>query len=515
LNPLRLPSLVALPLIALISTVNLAGCAAATPDASPRAEIAAGTLEGVWIDEPDAGAIFRGVPFAAPPVGALRWRAPAPVAAWSGLREARDFEPACMQGGYIEAWYANVAESFGADRSDAPRPTGESEDCLYLNIWTPALDPEEPAPVLIYIHGGSYQGGWAYEPDYHGEAFVRNGVLVVSIAYRLGAFGYLAPEGENPNLGLMDQLAALEWVRDNIASFGGDPHRVVIAGESAGAAAVGTLLAVPAADGLIAGAISQSGGWEYNALGSAEAAREAFGRLAAELEGAPRDASAEAVLAAAGAALGDYDFGPVVDGDFLPVEPSQRLADGSLINVPLIIGTNHDEWLSYLDPDAAGADIGQWRARMGDELVDRLIAEAGEAGALDLLETAEQMRCPGYRLAEVLARQGQPVYFYRFDRVRPGEFAQSLGAYHGAELPYVFDTHAGWIPTAAEDRQLSGQMNAAWARFIRSGDPDLEGAADWPEFGATGEMLVWSDTLTVTTPGDRDICAILDEAPGE
>jgi para-nitrobenzyl esterase len=480
LNPMRLPSL-----IALIAMVITAGCAREASPASPRAQIGAGALEGVWIGEAGGAAIFRGVPFAAPPVGERRWQPPAAVTAWSGLRAAHDFAPACMQGGYIETWYGDVAQSFGAERADAPRPTGEAEDCLYLNIWTPALNPGAPAPVLVFIHGGSYKGGWAYEPDYHGEAFLRDGVLVVYIAYRLGAFGYLAPAGENPNPGLMDQLAALQWVRENIGAFGGDPDRVTIAGESAGAASVGTLLAVPAAGGLIQGAISQSGGWEYSALGSAAAAREAFDRLAAEIDGAPRAASAKAVLAAAGSALVGHDFGPVVDGDLLPVEPSQRLLDGSLIHVPLIIGTNHDEWLSYLDPQTRDADLARWRARLGDTALDTLIAEAGEAGALDRLETAEQMRCPGYRLAEAAVRQGMPVYLYRFDRVRSGEFAQTLGAYHGAELPYVFDTHDSWLPTAPADRQLSALMNAAWAQFVRSGHPGIEGGVDWPEFGAT------------------------------
>lgn len=510
MNPLRL-----LSSIILSAAFGVAGCAAETPDTSPRTEISTGALEGAWIADPGGAAVFRGIPFAAPPVGDLRWRPPAAVTAWDGVRTATGFGAACMQGGYIENWYANVAESFGADRADAPRPTGESEDCLYLNIWTPEPDPEAAAPVLVFIHGGSYQGGWAYEPDYHGEAFVRNGVLVVSIAYRLGAFGYLAPAGEPPNPGLMDQLAALQWVHDNIAAFGGDPQRVTIAGESAGAAAVGTLLAVPEADGLIHGAISQSGGWEYTALGSAEAARDAFDRLAAELDGDPRDASADALLAAARSALSDYDFGPVVDGDLIPVEPRQRLQDGSLIDIPLIIGTNHDEWLSYLDPDAAETDLAQWRESIGPSLVDRLVAEAGEAGALDRLETAKQMRCPGYALAEAAVRQGAPVYLYSFDRVRIGDFAQTLGAYHGAELPYVFDTHADWLPTVAVDRQLSAMMNAAWAQFVRSGHPGIERQVDWPEFGATDEMMIWSDSPTRATPGDRDLCAILDEAPGE
>lgn len=219
-------------LSAAIAATVLSGCALEeTPDTPLEAATRYGPVTGL---PSGSGAVFKGVPFAAAPVGERRWRAPTPPSPWSETRRAHDFAPACMQGPHIEDWYADVAEAFGAERSVVPAPSGVSEDCLYLNIWTPDLNPAEPAPVMIYFHGGSYRGGWSYEPNYHGMAFAERGVVLVTAAYRLGAFGYLAPpelasdEGRHP--GLLDQIAALEWVRDNIAAFGGNPANVTIFG---------------------------------------------------------------------------------------------------------------------------------------------------------------------------------------------------------------------------------------------------------------------------------------------
>jgi para-nitrobenzyl esterase len=275
----------------------LVGCKGPAPEL-PRVETESGPLIGLAFDRHPDGGVFKGVPFAAPPVGALRWKAPPPVEAWSVERPAQSFAPACMQTRSNVDWYADIAESFGQPRDRAPEPLSVSEDCLYLNIWTPDLQPDANAPVMVYIHGGSYTGGWSYEPDYHGDAFADQGVVLVSIAYRLGAFGYLAPDtpDSTANAGLLDQIAALEWVQANISAFGGDPDRVTIFGESAGAAAVGALMASPAADGLFHRAISQSGGFEYAADRPAETAHTAFDRLAEALEGDPRNVPAEDIL---------------------------------------------------------------------------------------------------------------------------------------------------------------------------------------------------------------------------
>jgi para-nitrobenzyl esterase len=495
--------------------LGLSACApdAAAPDAAalaPTAVTSSGALTGRALDGAPAGGVFAGVPFAAPPVGARRWRAPAPVEASSEPLNATSFPPACMQTSAITDWYADVAEGVGAPRNVAAAPAGVSEDCLYLNIWTPDLTPGTPAPVMVYIHGGSYTSGWSYEPNYHGEAFAARGVVLVSIAYRLGAFGYLAPDapGATANAGLLDQIAALEWVRDNIAAFGGDPGRVTIFGESAGAAAVGALITAPPARGLFHRAISQSGGFEMVTERTPQSANEAFQSLAAALDDDPMDVPAQDILIAAGDALSGYDYGPVLGAAALPVSPWQAIENGDVSPTPLMIGVNRDEWLMYLDPETQDADLAAWRDWAGDEAVDAVLADAHTIpAALDRLETASLMRCPGRALARAVARSGAPVFMYRLDRVREG--ADSLGAYHGAELPYVFDTHDAWLPTTAEDEALGRAMNAAWARFASAGDPNGDGGPSWPEYGASGDLLVWDVEPRAGAPLDIELCAPL------
>ncbi|WP_439636255.1 carboxylesterase/lipase family protein [Oceanicaulis sp.] len=498
------------------SLITGAGCAllalsACTTQTSgpPRVETQSGPLIGLTFNRHPNGGVFKGVPFAAPPVGALRWKAPPPVEAWSVERPAQSFAPACMQTRSNVDWYADIAESFGQPRDRAPEPLSVSEDCLYLNIWTPDLQPGTNAPVMVYIHGGSYTGGWSYEPDYHGNVFADHDVVLVSIAYRLGAFGYLAPDTPDgtANAGLLDQIAALEWVQANINAFGGDPDQVTIFGESAGAAAVGALIASPAEDGLFHRAISQSGGFEYAADRPARTAHAAFDRLAEALEGDPLDASAEDVLQTAGEVLPDYDFGPVYGPSELPVSPGDALRQGALNAVPLIIGTNRDEWRMYVDADRLDATLEGWREQVGDAAVQRLIAEEGsQLGAVDRLETAQWMRCPGQALARGVSAQGAQVYLYRFERVRDGA-DDALRAYHGAELPYVFNTHDAWIPTNTTDRALSASMNESWARFARTGDPNpVTETTTWPEYSATGALLIWDETITEGAPLDGALC---------
>lgn len=478
----------------------------------PRVETDSGPISGLFLDGHPNGGVFKGVPFAAPPVGALRWHAPLPVETWRAERPAHTFAPACLQTRSIVDWYGDIAESFGQSRDQAPEPQGLSEDCLYLNIWTPDLAPDTQAPVMVYIHGGSYTGGWSYEPNYHGEAFADHGVVLVSIAYRLGVFGYLAPDAPefSANAGLLDQIAALEWVSDNIHAFGGDPDRVTIFGESAGAAAVGALLASPKAQGLFHRAISQSGGFEFDTDRPAQTAHDAFSRLATVLQTDPQDAPARAVLAAASEALSDYDYGPVYGPAELPVSPRDALNEGALNAVPLIIGVNRDEWRMYVDTELMPETLAGWRERVGDDAVDALIfEEESELGAIDRLETAQWMRCPGQALGRAVAARGAPVYLYRFDRLRDGS-KDGLRAYHGAELPYVFNTHDAWLPTTDVDQTLSAAMNASWARFARSGDPNPVAATiTWPEYSNSGAVLIWDETIRLGAPLDGDLCPYL------
>jgi para-nitrobenzyl esterase len=478
----------------------------------PRAETEAGPLIGLTLDRHHDGGVFKGVPFAAPPLGALRWKAPHPVEAWSEERPAQSFAPACMQTRSNVEWYADIAESFGQSRNRAPEPHSVSEDCLYLNIWTPDLAQDTHAPVMVYIHGGSYTGGWSYEPNYYGDAFADQGVVLVSIAYRLGAFGYLAPDtpDSTPNAGLLDQIAALEWVQANISAFGGDPDTVTIFGESAGAAAVGALIASPAADGLFHRAISQSGGFEYAADRPAGTAHAAYDRLAEALDSDPLGASAEDILTIAGEVLPDYDYGPVYGPSELPHSPGDALRQGALNAVPLIIGTNRDEWRMYVDTDRLDEALDGWREQVGDAAVQALLTEeSSPLGAIDRLETAQWMRCPGQALARGVSAQDAPVYLYRFERVRDGA-EEALRAYHGAELPYVFNTHDDWLPTNTTDRALSALMNESWARFARTGDPNpVSETTTWPEYSVTGALLIWDETRTEGAPLDGALCARL------
>lgn len=493
--------------------LGLSACvpdAEAPRDTAPTARTTGGVLTGLALDGLADGGEFRGVPFAAPPVGERRWRASAPVIPSSEPRDATVFAPACMQTSAITDWYADLAVGFGASRDVAPAPLGVNEDCLYLNVWTPDLAPRTPAPVMVYIHGGSYSAGWSYEPNYHGEAFAARGVVLVSIAYRLGAFGYLAPDapGATANAGLLDQIAALEWVRENIAAFGGDPERVTIFGESAGAAAVGALLTAPPARGLFHRAISQSGGFELAAERTPQSASEAFQLLADALGADPMSATAQDVLTAAAEVLPGYDYGPVPGEAVLPLPPRRAVERGEVAATPLMIGVNMDEWLMYLDPEAQDADLAAWRDRAGDEAVDAVLADSDTIpAALDRLETASLMRCPGRALASAVLQAGAPVFMYRLDRVREG--ADALGAYHGAELPYVFHTHDAWLPTTAEDEALGRAMNAAWARFAATGDPNGAQGPAWPEYGASGALLIWDVEPRAGTPLDIELCAPL------
>ncbi len=497
----------ALCLAALIAALaTLAGCAGPARTAPTDTVIVtgAGALRGAPLG--DGGGVFLGVPFAAPPVGERRWAPPEAVEAWSGQRDATGYAPACPQGDYIVSWYADLIEAFGGDRDVAARPVSESEDCLYLNIWTPDIAPEKGLPVMVWIHGGAYRGGWSYEPNYIGERLSERGVVVVSIAYRLGPFGYLGPDGP-ANFGLQDQIAALEWVQENIASFGGDPGNVTVFGESAGASSIGTLIVAPRAHGLFQRAIHQSGGFEFVRDRADGDMRRAFERLAAALGPIdPRSATTRDVMNASANALADHWFAPSPDVDLLASHPADLLASGNVARVDLMIGTNRDEWLMYLDPETADVDLATWRERLpgAAPLIDAMVAEDGTLGALDRIETADQMRCPGRILARAVDGKGGRVFVYLFSRVRSAPSEPELGSYHGAEIPYVFGTHDTWLPTNDIDRNLTENMMSAWVNFARNGDPNP--AVEWPAFGATGKVLELGDRIVPTAPLDDLLC---------
>ena len=480
-----------LPTAALAACLSVAGCTEPTRGA-PTVTAGGELLVGAHGTRHPRVAIFRGVPFAAPPVGERRWRAPEPPVPRAGPRRATTFAAACFQDGYNSDWYRKVAAAFGA-RGIEFRDPPFSEDCLYLNIWTPALDRRAALPVVVWIHGGSNKAGWAFEPDYDGEQLAARGhVVVVSVAYRLGVFGYfghpqLRGAAAPANFGLLDQVAALHWVRGEIREFGGDPGNVTIAGESAGGAAVGYLAASPLAAGLFRRLISESGGFQMlEDLRLADVERVGVA-VAAALPGTPdlaamrRLPSAE-VFAAAKRALPDYYYSAVVDGISLDRSPAASYRAG--LPFDLLIGNNGNEWYMYLDDDPAAL------ARTLDGLAPAARADLEAVAARDPgvrrghdhVVTLASFECPAYAMAAAAAAGGHRAWVYRFTRVRPGPGGAALLAYHGAEIPYAFDTHDAWFSRDADDDRLTEAMLGYWSNFARHGDPNGIGREPWPAF---------------------------------
>lgn len=496
--------------LVLVSLGALGACMA-----PPQVEVDGATYRGVMLDDGEV-AEFLGIPFAEPPVGERRWAAPVP------LKDRRDrnatrHAAACMQGAHMVDWYRRLVGRFGGDPDTFPLP-GFSEDCLYLNVWTPALDENAGLPVMVWIHGGSHTGGWSYEPNYEGDSLARRGVVVVSIAYRLDIFGFFShPDLEVSNFGLLDQVAALNWVRKNIRSFGGDEDNVTVFGESAGAASAGYLLASPLARGLFRRLIHQSAGYQLAHDDHRESFLDEGLRLERRvLKGAAdpgiaglRKASAEALLVAAAEVYEDYRPDVVVDGHSLPASPRHLLSQGGLLAVDLLIGTNADEWKMYLDAGSNAEDVAQWLRERGIN-ESALDDEQDPLRRLDRLVTAEQFVCPSLALADYMATAGKATYVYYFSRERAGKAGMELGAYHGSEIPYIFDKHDDWLPTDETDREITGAMSRYWTAFARTGNPNAAGLSQWPAW-ASGEqmMLDIGDTVRATAHPEGSLCALL------
>ena len=454
---------------------------------------------------------FRGIPFAKPPVGELRWQAPQAISL-SGDYSATEFSSACVQNDGNANWYQSVADNFDGPAGVITTPT-ISEDCLYLNVWTPTpISPDASLPVMVWIHGGSNVNGWGFEPNYLGTEFAKRGVVLVSINYRLGIFGYFShPDMKSSqtaqnNFALLDQIAALEWVKGNIEAFGGDVNNVTVFGESAGAANVGSLLAVPQSDGLFHQAISQSGGFQLldNAmLPDAYAQGESIAAKAStNLEGLRALTHQEVSTLAA--EVGDYS--PVAGGPTLPLTVAEAADSAQLRSVPLMIGTNLDEWLMYLPAEVTEQDVAEFRATyLADteaENVDLALAGLTPRQQLDRLTTAQQMLCPSLAFADYNANAA-PTYVYRFDRAREHPSNQ-IGAYHGAEIAYVFNTHDDWLPTSAVDISLSEAMIQYWVNFAYTGNPNGDSLVNWPQL-SSGQQAIF-DTSVESEVIQRAIC---------
>jgi para-nitrobenzyl esterase len=418
-----------------------------------------------------------------------------------------------------------------------PRPM--DEDCLTLNVWTPACD-DGKRPVMVWIHGGAFLYGTGATPWYDGRSFARDDIVLVTINYRLGAFGFLHIDGQGNN-GILDQVAALEWVRDNIAAFGGDPGNVTAFGESAGAMSVGTLLGLPAAKGLFVKAIPESGA--AHGARTAEHAARVVNDFLVELGIDPgptaverlRDVPAVALLEVQAKVVeremsGGLAFTPVVDGVVLPEPPIDAIGKGQAAGVSVLIGTTRDEWrlFTMLDPavgrlDDAGvakrvAGLVHEPSRAAD-VVARYRAARPDASASDLwsdLGTDVVFRVPAIRLAERQSALGNDVYMYRFDYCTP-VFGGVLGACHALEIPFVFESLGGAGvemlvgPIGAEMRTLSRRMHEAWVAFARTGRPAADGLPEWPPYTAErrATMLFDFQPSVVDDPGaeDREVWA--------
>jgi para-nitrobenzyl esterase len=454
-----------------------------------------GVLEGV---ESADGKVrtFKGVPFAAPPIGRLRWRAPQPELPWEGVRPALDYGPRPMQGFLLpDMAFTDI---------------GPSEDCLYLNLWMPAKPETSRLPVMVWIYGGGFAAGSTSEPRQDGGNLSKKGVLVVSAAYREGAFGFLAhPELSREsghgsgNYGLLDQVAALQWVHKNIAAFGGDPGNVTIFGESAGSFSVSALMASPLARGLFQRAIGQSGaflGWRLRAVPLAEAERsgEAFARLVtgqAAVE-ALRAAPAETLLKAS---LGNWggSFWPVDDGYVFPEEVRELYARGHQAHVPLLAGWNRDElsFGDYFGKETPGLStyVSAAREHFGDQADAflRAYAASTDAQAIRGAEEYESNQVIAYgtwKWLEMHRLTGQsPVYRYQFDQARPlppdARPGATASAAHATEISYVFRVLSSKpLPWRTEDRAVSELMATYWTNFAKTGNPNGPGLPRWPNY---------------------------------
>ncbi len=509
---------------------GMLACLSATAGAEVRTT--GGLVEGTTVADGKVR-VYKGIPYAAPPVGELRWKPPQPAAPWTGVRQATAFGPQCMQGTIF---------------SDIVFDRPASEDCLYLNVWTPAAPAATPRPVMVWIHGGGFQAGAASEPRHDGHHLVQKDVVLVTLNYRLGVFGFLAhPEMAEEdgnvvgNFALLDMIAALRWVRENAAAFGGDPDNVTIFGESAGSFAVSALMASPKARGLFHKAIGESGAFFGPTL--AEATREAaVERGAAFAEGlgatsleALRALPADAVLAAALKA--QPWFGVIVDGQVLEAPVAETFAAGRQAAVPLLAGWNRDESRGGVvlgrERPTAATFTEQVTRRFGPRAADVLkVYPAGsDAEALESAADLAGDTFIGYstwKWIETHAAMAKaPVFRYRFDRkipVAPGTTingreatADDIGARHAGEIEYVFGTldSVARVPWTPEDRALSDAIMTYWTAFARTGTPGGAGLPAWPPYTpGNGQVQLLDATIRSAPDVHRARYEVLDAALG-
>jgi len=487
-----------------------------------------GSVQGTSAKDPSVR-VFRGIPFAAPPVGDLRWKDPQPPAKWEGVRMATEFGPVCTAGGGgggggrgrggqgggrgngkapDQAKAPNQAKAAlppAAGRGNNPPP---SEDCLYINVWTPAKSAGDRLPVMLWTYGGGFTGGSGSDSWYDGEALAKKGVVVVTYNYRLGIFGFFAhpdltaesAHHTSGNYGMLDFLAALKWVHQNIAAFGGDPRKVTLDGESAGAIAVSAMVGSPEGKGLFVRAMAQSGAWMGLSIAKQKtlAQVEAAGKTAAgthtiaELRALP--------TAEVGQNLRGVQAGVIVDGYLIPEDESIIYAKGKQNDVDILVGSNRDEGTFFgggnVNAEQAKTRADQTFGSLAPDFLKLWPASTdAEAAASGLARSRDEVGWHMRTWAELQTKKGKKAYVYYFTHVPPGNGAR--GATHTAEISYANGNPRGAAWTD-EDKKLSDMMTSYWANFIATGDPNGKGLPKWEAYNMKtndGKAMVLGDTV--------------------
>ena len=515
-------------LIAIFAILAAGFCLAQAPE---PVKVEGGLVQGIV---EDGLTVYRGIPFAAPPVGDLRWRAPQPAIKWDGVKETVKFAPACIQGMMM------------GPGGSGPAP---SEDCLYLNIWSPAKSPRDRVPVFVWIYGGGFAMGSTSEPTYSGEKLAKKGVMLVSIAYRVGQMGFfvhpeLSAETKNHvsgNYGLLDMIAGLQWIQKNIAAFGGDPHKVTIFGESAGGIAVSMLCASPLAKGLFNGAISESGG-SFGPPRPAPLPGENMKRLVdAERSGVVtlKEAGVASIvearklppdkLAGGGARSQPVRTGgnppglnhwPIIDGWVIPDDQYKLYEAKQYNDVPVLIGYNSDEGLSFSPPKTPEEYIANVKLRFGP-FADKLIA-AYPPGTGTVAKTARDLMRDaafGWQTwiwARLQSKTGKSkVFYYYFDQHPdyPADSPQAgRGSPHGQEVSFVFQhLNPNQKPTKS-DEAISEAMATYWTNFAKFGDPSGPSLPKWPAFSDANPVLMYFAQTPHTGPvPSADALKVMDQ----